>query len=1580
MADSNFNSDFCGNPHLEAPQTRGVSDKLGKLLEEKILKKRENLKTEKELRSSPPYIQYSTSRTDEFEYIPIIFHVFEAKPHIENSIDGGAWPTEEIHYMVSKLNEYLAGTLTYTANTYEGPAQGRQTKYTSTYQEGGAPSAEFVAPVEHSDHGVEANFKYVIPDKLRISDLYASEEFDNDKLDVLLADMSLPSQGYEDAYISGGTDGIIFRYPYYVWSNSEKLTSLHALGPNKEDPIFQNIPGVHVCLNSPTSTFPFGGIGTFPWNKCNFVCTISGGAHHRADVAVEVLFHELGHNWGLSHTHQNSRITKLEGGASEEGENSDISFVERHALSAGVTFYPPTYKDEDTNASVPDLQPLPTELKEYVEFLYNDLGKFHYSYLPTLRKKIGEYIDTINSQDLVDVFLEEFGYPPGQYSYGSWSNSLKNTGVPEGASDGIEGLVNIGINTISFGDYLSKVYFQNDNLGVPFWGGSQAYDSAEGKNVLVINPAGPSEEEVGDVYSADSSVGLDTPTIGDNIDGGIVFYVNEENTHVLIAALEDIEGTYEWGCFGTDISGADGQAIGTGLQNTLDIVARCPETPIASSEALAYESEGYSDWYLPSIDELLEMYNTIGQGASNVGSFDDALYWSSSEYNNYLAWCVLFSSGATGTISKYNSYRVRVIRSSEIINTVNRRGPNVTMRIPFCKLDIDGNQTNEYDPLWAINYNYLNPIYPAYPDNYPVADWNNLTNDLCPCINQLQSFSGSETIGGTTSEYEDYMPKEVSIQQLRFVVSQEFLTEFGHPLSSGLTLNSSIMGNLTNISKNGWTPLFYEDDLMEDTLTLPTFLYYGFSPFQANRPKHYDPTLGELVLPGGIAPSGTSSPGTQYTEEVVISSGYVTGANYMPDLNKFSSCFDDDGGVPFQAHLGQASYYMTGSRNELSIGEYTDFKGNLQTINLQNPLKVLLDINLNPVAAPIVVQTFKGVGDYGFDPDFPHVDLISHYTSAGTWDFPYKNQVREILGFKFEPRPFKIENHWNSPELKNIRLDNFIHPGGVLEGAKLDGYSEITYLDLTNSMQYLPKFKTTSYDHLEDTLNTIITNPLIPTNSYNIGDEYEGGIIFQLNEDGTGLVAALEDLGEFEWGCFGSTVSGANGQSIGTGYQNTAAIVSNGCTTEDGGLTAAAMSSAYGSDGYTDWYLPSLDELVEMYNTIGNGGPEGNIGGFENNSYWSSSENSNSNAWGVNFINGVTFFNVKYLTYRVRVIRDISTPVQVGVPTTYMEKHAEYFVHSHIKSGVYDLILKNYSNINSYDPVNSSEYLPEGIGGGSAAQVYDSSGLSVNIPHAPSRSGLKSVNKASRVWDSELELSCAGGARVTYSPEQIAYIESYIEYAKVFISYSEASFNYPYQGTYSLASPRTVNLGEEGEVQAFGWGIHPDSIKHAIERLRDLMIFSHNISLSSETTSYTGDNDLATLLRGGNLTVRECDFTSTSYIPTIVNLNSSPENSRGVDPKDPTVEDSAVEYTTEGPFYTYGNEFYTTPNTSYVGYYYSHSIRGLQEGDMPADGESLFNKPLKSFAELPRTSATYKNLMNKPKKFIKIYNTILKNL
>ena len=161
-----------------------------------------------------------------------------------------------------------------------------------------------------------------------------------------------------------------------------------------------------------------------------------------------------------------------------------------------------------------------------------------------------------------------------------------------------------------------------------------------------------------------------SPKVGDLAQGGIVFYVDETGQHGLVAAQEDLPGTYEWGCYSASVNGADGQAIGTGYQNTLDIVNQGCATEnggiTATQAALDAEINGYSDWYLPSKDELIEMYNTIGNGGSegNIGGFSSSpWYWSSSEYGNYVAWFVDFLYGGTDYLYNVNTYRVRVIRA-----------------------------------------------------------------------------------------------------------------------------------------------------------------------------------------------------------------------------------------------------------------------------------------------------------------------------------------------------------------------------------------------------------------------------------------------------------------------------------------------------------------------------------------------------------------------------------------------------------------------------------------------------------------------------------------------------------------------------------------------------------------------------------------------------------------------------------------------------------------------------------------------------------------------------------------------------
>jgi hypothetical protein len=129
----------------------------------------------------------------------------------------------------------------------------------------------------------------------------------------------------------------------------------------------------------------------------------------------------------------------------------------------------------------------------------------------------------------------------------------------------------------------------------------------------------------------------------------------------LEAAPSDQSSSAEWGCHGTLISGADGTAVGTGEQNTLDIEAGCTTPGTAADLCANLSLGGYTDWFLPSKDELNLMYENLK--VAGVSGFAGDLYWSSSESNADTAWGQSFSSGNQNPTLKYGAFRVRAVRA-----------------------------------------------------------------------------------------------------------------------------------------------------------------------------------------------------------------------------------------------------------------------------------------------------------------------------------------------------------------------------------------------------------------------------------------------------------------------------------------------------------------------------------------------------------------------------------------------------------------------------------------------------------------------------------------------------------------------------------------------------------------------------------------------------------------------------------------------------------------------------------------------------------------------------------------------------
>jgi len=156
-------------------------------------------------------------------------------------------------------------------------------------------------------------------------------------------------------------------------------------------------------------------------------------------------------------------------------------------------------------------------------------------------------------------------------------------------------------------------------------------------------------------------------TVGDSYGGGKVAYIlvsgdpgyDANVQHGLIAATGDQSTGIAWSNI-TNISvGTTGTAIGTGQANTTAIVGQAGCTSGAAKLCNDLTEGGYSDWFLPSKDELNKLY----LNKETIGGFAEDAFWGSSEFNANFAWGQSFDSGYQFNYYKYYARRVRAVRA-----------------------------------------------------------------------------------------------------------------------------------------------------------------------------------------------------------------------------------------------------------------------------------------------------------------------------------------------------------------------------------------------------------------------------------------------------------------------------------------------------------------------------------------------------------------------------------------------------------------------------------------------------------------------------------------------------------------------------------------------------------------------------------------------------------------------------------------------------------------------------------------------------------------------------------------------------
>ena len=687
--------------------------------------------------------------------------------------------------------------------------------------------------------------------------------------------------------------------------------------------------------------------------------------------------------------------------------------------------------------------------------------------------------------------------------------------------------------------------------------------------------------------------------VGDVYQGGIVFYLDDSSTRGMICTAEDIVSA-PWGCDYEDLPGVHLSYFGSGKINSEEIIASCNEVSAASLCA-EYNIEGYEDWFLPSKDELLFIYQSIGQGSSlgNVGGFANNWYWSSTEIDDHRVSMRNFTNGATYNQGKSSSRKIRAIRTFGDWEE-------------GCMIE----NSCTYSSTAVLETGLC-----SYPEEY--------YDCLGQCLNDTDSDNVCdefEIVGCQDEVGCNY--NALATDYGNCVYSQEYYDCEGVCVndadSDGICDESEVLGcqdalacNYNALATDAGTCIYNEEgyDCDGNWVLEVGDVYQGGIVFYMDDSS----TRGMICSAEDIA----SAPwGCDYEDLLGAHRSYF-GSGKINSEEIIASCNEVSAASLCAEYIieGYEDWFLP-SKDELLLIYQSIGQG----------------------------SSIGNIGGFANNWYWSSTEVDDHRVSA--YNFTSGSIFNQGKSSNRKIRAIRTFGDWE----EGCMIENSCtySSTAVLEN-DLCTYPEEYYdclgqcLNDTDSDNVCDEFEIVgcqdalacNYDATATDAGTCIYNEEGYDCDGNwvlaVGDAYQDGIVFYMDESGTkGLVVTASEIGNVKWGCQGAELQGADGVELGYGPQNTADIIAN-CSDEN---TAAILASTYESLGAYNWYLPTINELHLMYQNIGQGSALGNVGNFLGGTirYWSSTEKNIDRAWYMNFGEGVKTNYYKNSLRQVRAV------------------------------------------------------------------------------------------------------------------------------------------------------------------------------------------------------------------------------------------------------------------------------------------------------------------------------------------------------